>query len=86
MKFQTSALINIVVLGLTGVADAACDGFDLGVTEPVALGGGQNNLAKPSSSNKRKAEDSSSTKTTTELPASSTEISDIKIKRQRKVE
>lgn len=53
---------------------------------PVALGGGQNNLAKPSSSNKRKAEDSSSTKTTTELPASSTEISDIKIKRQRKVE
>lgn len=40
MKFQTSALINIVVLGLAGVADAACDGFDLGVTEPVALGGG----------------------------------------------
>lgn len=40
MKFQTSALVNIVVLGLNGLANAACDGFDLGVTEPKDLGGG----------------------------------------------
>lgn len=40
MKLQTSALVNIVVLGLNGLANAACDGFDLGVTEPRDLGGG----------------------------------------------
>ncbi|KAH8788079.1 hypothetical protein F5883DRAFT_610581 [Diaporthe sp. PMI_573] len=38
MKFQASALV--VVLGLNGLANAACAGFDLGVTEPRALGGG----------------------------------------------
>ncbi|KAG6362609.1 hypothetical protein INS49_007701 [Diaporthe citri] len=40
MKLQTSAVVNIVVLGLNGLANAACDGFDLGVTEPRDLGGG----------------------------------------------
>lgn len=39
MKFQTSALVNIVVLSLNGLANAVCDDYDLGVTEPKALGG-----------------------------------------------
>ncbi|KAJ0120730.1 hypothetical protein N8I77_004966 [Diaporthe amygdali] len=40
MKVQISALVNLVALSLTGVANAACEGYALGVTEPHDLGGG----------------------------------------------
>ncbi|KAG8157170.1 hypothetical protein KVR01_012878 [Diaporthe batatas] len=39
MKFPASTLVHVVVLGLSGLANAACDDFDLGVTEPRDLGG-----------------------------------------------
>ncbi|KKY35282.1 hypothetical protein UCDDA912_g04702 [Diaporthe ampelina] len=37
MKIQIPALVSLA-LGLNGLANAACGGFDLGVTEPKALG------------------------------------------------
>ena len=37
MKMQIPALVSLA-LGLNGLANAACGGFDLGVTEPKALG------------------------------------------------
>ncbi|POS71564.1 hypothetical protein DHEL01_v210045 [Diaporthe helianthi] len=40
MMLLKSTLLDVVVLlGLSGLANAACGGFDLGVTEPRDLGG-----------------------------------------------